>query len=58
MITAAALRMKIAEKNVPKYVVAGRSRVDPSTLSALLNERRPLDQRVAERILRAVEEAK
>jgi plasmid maintenance system antidote protein VapI len=57
-ITPAHLRAKIAEKNVSKYVVAAFVRINPATLSALLNERRPLDQRTAERILRAIGEAK
>lgn len=55
-ITAAHLRSKIAERNIPKYVVAALSRVHPVKLSALLNERCPVDQRLAARILLALEE--
>ena len=52
-ITAADLRSRIAEANVRKYIVAARACVNPQKLSALLNERAPLDQRIAARILRA-----
>jgi hypothetical protein len=56
-ITAADLRARIAEKNIHKYVVAARSHVNPVKLSALLHERCPLDQRIAERIMRVLEES-
>jgi hypothetical protein len=56
-ITAADLRARIAEKNIHKYVVAARSHVNPVKLSALLHGRCPLDQRIAERIMRALEES-
>jgi DNA-binding LacI/PurR family transcriptional regulator len=41
---------------VPLYQVAARARLHPATLSAVLNERRPLDAKVAQRILAALEE--
>ena len=53
-ITAENLRERIARKRLRKYVVAGACRVNPVTLSKLLNERAPLTQELGERILAAI----
>ena len=55
-ITPAELRSKIAVRNIPKYIIAARARIHPVRLSALLHGRTPVDQQLAERILRALDE--
>jgi len=56
--TAADLRAALARRR-PKlhlYELAARIRLHPVTLSAVLNERRPLDRELAERVLRILDE--
>jgi hypothetical protein len=54
--TATDLRVAIARRlpRLPLYLVAARAGLHPNQLSALLNERRPLDPKVAQRILDAL----
>lgn len=53
-ITAETIRARIAEARLHKYVVAAAARVNPITLSRLLNEREPLTAELGERILAAI----
>jgi plasmid maintenance system antidote protein VapI len=56
--TAADIRAALARRR-PKlhlYELAARVHVHPVTLSAILNERRPLDRDLADRVLRVIEE--
>jgi plasmid maintenance system antidote protein VapI len=55
--TAADIRAAIARRRprLHLYEVAARIHLHPVSLSAILNERRPLDPALAERILRVIE---
>ena len=53
-LTAADVRAEVARSNLKLYVVAARAQVNPSLFSAILNERVPLSQALAARILEAV----
>ncbi len=55
-ISAADLRTALGRANLKFYIVASRAGIKPSWFSAILNERAPLSQQVAERILEAVKE--
>lgn len=54
-LTAGDLRAALARAQIANYIIAGRARVHPVTLSRLLREREPLSQKVAQRIMRAIE---
>jgi len=53
--TAADLRAEIARRRVKVYELAAAVPINPGSLSAILNERRPLPHGFAERVLRALD---
>ena len=53
-VTAEILRSRIARARLPKYIVGATCRINPITLSRLLNERAPLTQEMGERIMAAI----
>ena len=55
-LSAAALRAEIGRSNLRHYIVAARAEINPARLSAVLNERAPLPERLAQRILEAVKD--
>jgi hypothetical protein len=55
-ITAAAIRAEIARRRIRHYQLAAAAGVAPTTLGAVLNERRPLEPDLAHRILIAIED--
>ena len=55
-LTAADLRALRARHHVRTYELAAQSRIAPTTLTALLNGRRPLDAAIAARIAVAIEQ--
>ncbi len=55
-ITQADLRAQLGRSNLKYYVVAGRAEINPAHLSAILNERAPLSEGLAQRILQAVKD--
>ena len=55
-ITAADLRAEIARHGLFIYRVGYRAKLHPMTIGRFLNERRPLTQRYAKRIWRAIQE--
>jgi hypothetical protein len=56
-VTAPDIRAEIARRNVPRYVLAAYARLHPVRLGRLLNGRLTLTPVLAERIMRALEEA-
>lgn len=56
IMTAADLRALRARCRMHLYELAALVQLNPTTLSAVLNERRPLMPDLAERILRALED--
>lgn len=54
--SAADLRADLARANVPRYRVAARVPINPSALSAVLNEKAPLSPEMAARIAGAIAE--
>ena len=55
-VTVGDVRAEVARSNMKLYVVAARAQVSPSLFSAILNERVPLSQAVAARIIQAVKQ--
>jgi hypothetical protein len=58
MLNASDLRALRARKRVLLYDLAVRVRLNPATLSAVLNEKKPLPPALAERIRHALEESR
>jgi plasmid maintenance system antidote protein VapI len=52
------LRGELAEAGLHIYEIAGAAKMHPRTIGEMLNERRPLTPDAAERIQRAIREAK
>ncbi len=55
-LTAGDVRAEVARSNLKLYVVAARAQIHPSLFSAILNERAPLSQALAARIIQAVKQ--
>lgn len=58
IVTAADLRAAIARNRIRLYVLAYHTRLHPSRLSLLLNERTEMSPDVGRRILRGIERAR
>ncbi len=55
-LSPAAVRAEIARSNLRHYIVAARAEINPARLSSILNERAPLPERLAQRILEAIKD--